>query len=152
MNPTTGGAGCCARAASGQRSDESATLPSPAMNSRRFTDHLVGGGQKRFWDGKAEGFGGFEVESQLDFYGLLDRQIGWFLAFEDAALPGCRRPRSRLRDGGRDRLRGLAADLIGSPRTDTRAPRSDPQASRFPSEPGETERSCSCSHLQRIGG
>ena len=84
MNPTTGGAGCCARAASGQRSDEAAALPSPAMNSRRFTDHLVGGGQKRFWDGKAEGFGGFEVESQLDFYGLLDRQIGWFLALENA--------------------------------------------------------------------
>ena len=54
------------------------------MNSRRFTDHLVGGGQKRFWDGKAERLGGLEVDDEINFRSLLDRQIGWFLAFENA--------------------------------------------------------------------
>ena len=39
MNPTTGSAGYCARAASGQRSDDAAALPSPAMNSRRRIRH-----------------------------------------------------------------------------------------------------------------
>jgi hypothetical protein len=31
-----------------------------------------------------ERLGRFEVEGQLDSCGLLDRQIGWFLAFENA--------------------------------------------------------------------
>src|ERR1700734_1494080 len=47
-------------------------------------DHLVSGGQQRLRDGEAERVGGLEVDDQLDFYGLLDRQIGWFLAFENA--------------------------------------------------------------------
>src|SRR5262249_15510480 len=45
---------------------------------------LVGGGQQRFRNCEAERLGGFEVDGQLDFYSLLDRQIGWFLAFENA--------------------------------------------------------------------
>jgi poly(3-hydroxybutyrate) depolymerase len=45
-------------------------------------DHLVSAGQQRFRDGKAERLGGLDVDGQLDFYGLIDRQIGWFLAFE----------------------------------------------------------------------
>jgi hypothetical protein len=28
---------------------------------------------------------GLEVEGQLEFYGLLDRQVGWFLAFQPAS-------------------------------------------------------------------
>src|SRR6516162_3073639 len=47
-------------------------------------DHLVSGGQQRFWDGEAEGLGGFEVDDEVDFCDLLHRQIGWFLAFENA--------------------------------------------------------------------
>jgi hypothetical protein len=41
-------------------------------------DHLVSGGQQRFRDGEAERFGSLEVDDKLDFYGLHDRQIGWF--------------------------------------------------------------------------
>jgi hypothetical protein len=37
-------------------------------------DHLVSGGEQRFWDGAAEGFGGLEVNHHLDFVRLLDRQ------------------------------------------------------------------------------
>jgi hypothetical protein len=47
-------------------------------------DHLVGGGQQRLRDGKAERLRRFKVEGQLDPCSLLDRQIGWFLAFENA--------------------------------------------------------------------
>ena len=39
-----------------------------------------------------------------------------------------------------DRLRAPAVDLIGSPHTDTRPPRSGPRHSRFPSGSGGTKR------------
>ena len=35
--------------------------------------------------GEAERLGGLEVDDQLDFRGLLDRQIGWLLALENPA-------------------------------------------------------------------
>jgi hypothetical protein len=41
-------------------------------------------GQQRFRDGEAEGFGGLEVDDQFDLCHLLHRQIGWFLAPENA--------------------------------------------------------------------
>src|SRR5271167_1834180 len=47
-------------------------------------DHLVGGRQQSFRDGKAERLGGFEVDDKLNFRSLLDRQIGWLVAFENA--------------------------------------------------------------------
>jgi hypothetical protein len=47
-------------------------------------NYLIGGGQQRLRDSKAERLGGLEVDGQLDFYGLLDRQISRFLAFENA--------------------------------------------------------------------
>jgi hypothetical protein len=43
-----GTASCCPRTTTGH----AAALPSPAMNSRRSLDHLVGRGQQRFRDGK----------------------------------------------------------------------------------------------------
>jgi hypothetical protein len=40
-------------------------------------DHLVGGGEQRFRDGEAESFGGFEVDHQRKFGGLLNWQVAW---------------------------------------------------------------------------
>jgi len=45
---------------------------------------LVSRGQQRFRDGEAESFGGLEVDDEFQLGRLLDRQIGWFLAFENA--------------------------------------------------------------------
>ena len=39
-------------------------------------DHLVSGRQQRFRDGKAEGFGGLEVDGHLKFCRKLHRQLG----------------------------------------------------------------------------
>jgi hypothetical protein len=47
-------------------------------------DHLIGCSQQRFRDGEAEGVGGLEVDDQIEFGRLLDRQVGRFLAFENA--------------------------------------------------------------------
>src|SRR4029077_791670 len=48
-------------------------------------DHLVGAAEQRNRDRDAERLSGLEIEDQLDFRRLLDRQIGRFLALEDAA-------------------------------------------------------------------
>jgi hypothetical protein len=48
-------------------------------------DQLVGGGLQSQRDSQAERLGGLEVDDQLDFGGLLHRQIGRLLALEDAA-------------------------------------------------------------------
>jgi hypothetical protein len=54
-------------------------------NTGSLLSHLVCDGQQRFRDGEAERFGGFEVDDQFEFgWLLLDRQIGRFLAFENA--------------------------------------------------------------------
>ena len=47
-------------------------------------DHLVGAGKQRRWDVDAERLGGLEINHQFEFGRQLDRQIGRFLAFEDA--------------------------------------------------------------------
>jgi hypothetical protein len=47
-------------------------------------DHLVGAHQQPGRKFDPERLRRFEVEGQLDSCSLLDRQIGWFLAFEDA--------------------------------------------------------------------
>src|SRR6516165_124787 len=48
-------------------------------------DHLVGAAEQRQRDCKAEDLGGDQIDDQLDFYRLLDRQVGWLLALEEAA-------------------------------------------------------------------
>src|SRR6516164_1094912 len=45
---------------------------------------LVGGRQQRFRDGEAERPRGLEVDDEFDFCQLLHRQVGWFLAFQNA--------------------------------------------------------------------
>src|SRR5882757_3262980 len=48
-------------------------------------DHLVGGGQQRFRDGKAEGLRRLEVNDELELGWPHDRKVGGFLALKDAA-------------------------------------------------------------------
>ena len=43
------------------------------MNSAASLDHLIGGGQQRFWDGEAERLGGLEIDRELDLRDLLHR-------------------------------------------------------------------------------
>src|SRR5262249_49875329 len=43
-------------------------------------DHLVG----ERWDLEAERFGGLEIDDQLEFRGLCDRQVGGLFTFENA--------------------------------------------------------------------
>ena len=45
-------------------------------------DHLVGAADQRQRNGEAERLGSLQVDDQLDFGGLLDRQVGRLLAFE----------------------------------------------------------------------
>ena len=50
----------------------------------RLLDNLISGGQQRFRDGEAECFGGLEVDDEFGPRGLLDRQVRWFFALQDA--------------------------------------------------------------------
>src|SRR5207344_868441 len=68
--------------------------PMHRSKNQALFDHLVGTAQERDWNGKAECLGGLEVEEQLDFSGLLNRQVGRLIAFEnpagvDACCPEC---------------------------------------------------------------
>jgi hypothetical protein len=48
-------------------------------------DYLVSGGQERFRNGEAERLRRLEVDDEFELTRLHDRQIGWFLAFENAS-------------------------------------------------------------------
>ena len=48
-------------------------------------DHLVGAADQRVWDVEAERLCGLEIDVQLDFRGLLDRQVGRLIALENPA-------------------------------------------------------------------
>src|SRR5215469_13542452 len=46
-------------------------------------NHLVGGVEHRLRYGQVKRFGGFAIDSELGFRGLLERQVGWLLAFQN---------------------------------------------------------------------
>src|SRR5262245_32309135 len=48
-------------------------------------DHFVGAAEQRDWKSDAERMGGLEIDDQLGFCGLLHREVGRLLAFEDAS-------------------------------------------------------------------
>jgi hypothetical protein len=54
-------------------------LPTSHLNN------LVRGGQQRFRDGEAEGFGGLKVDDELELGGLDDRPVAGLGAVEDFA-------------------------------------------------------------------
>src|SRR5262245_43211833 len=47
-------------------------------------DHLVGAGEQGRWDVEAERLGSLHIDGQLDFRGLLNRQISGFFALKNA--------------------------------------------------------------------
>jgi hypothetical protein len=53
-----------------------------AANCSLF-DHLVGSDEQLVWNLEAECFGSLEVDGRLEFYRLLDRQVGGLFAFEN---------------------------------------------------------------------
>src|SRR5580704_958941 len=48
-------------------------------------DHLVGTTKDREWNSKAKGPGRLEIDDKLNLGHLLDRQVGWSLALENAS-------------------------------------------------------------------
>ena len=76
-----------ARPASNDRRASSLPLRLPLVRGvggpHRSLDDLIRPLQERLGDGEAEGLGGLEVEDQLEFRGLLDRECGGLGPFED---------------------------------------------------------------------
>src|SRR5882762_3591640 len=82
----------------------SASQPRSGLSS---LNHLIGSGEQRLRHGKAEHLGGFEVDHQLEFGWLLDRQIGRLGALQDL---------SRVNAGltkGTSKARSIADEAAG---------------------------------------
>ena len=73
-----GRVGCCAPA------KQPHAPPISVMNSRRLFDHLVGAREQRRGHFEAERLGSLEIDDQLDFRGLHDRQVGGLFTLENA--------------------------------------------------------------------
>src|SRR5262245_5512580 len=84
---------------SSRTSPEVREVPSPVVSRcskrvpvARLFDHLVGAGEQRKRECETKRVGSFEVDDQLDFHRLLNRQVSWFGTVEnptcvDADLP-----------------------------------------------------------------
>jgi hypothetical protein len=54
------------------------------MNAAVSFDHLVGEGEQGRRHGDAKRIGGLEVDDELKFCGLLNRQVGWLFPLKNA--------------------------------------------------------------------
>jgi hypothetical protein len=75
--------------------EEPSTASKPdscSATSCQLLDHLVGGSEERWWHGETERSGSLQIDDQLKFGRLLNRQIAGFLALEDAVDVGTRAP------------------------------------------------------------
>src|SRR6516165_3094560 len=52
-------------------------------------DQLIGSHEQLVRHGEAESLGGFEIDHQVEFRRLLDRQVAWLCAFENLVDEGC---------------------------------------------------------------
>src|SRR5215471_17953211 len=72
-------------------------------------DNLVGGGQQRFRNGEAVGFGSTDVDHEVELGRLLHREVGRFSALEN--LRGIEGPNL---PNGRDTIGGVTHQTSGS--------------------------------------
>src|SRR5215472_8724240 len=52
--------------------------PTRCSQTETLFDHLVGAQQERLWDSEAEGFCGGQIDDEVEFGRLLDRNVAWF--------------------------------------------------------------------------
>ena len=55
------------------------------QRSKKLFDHLVGERKQLRWNFESERLGGLEVGDEFEFGGLLDREVGRLLTFENSA-------------------------------------------------------------------
>ncbi len=78
-----------------------AAAPTSAMNWRRLIagppaalfDQRVGALQEGFWNREAYGLRGFEIDRQIEFRGLLDRDVFRLLALQNSLYEPCAMPK-----------------------------------------------------------
>src|SRR5262245_1243377 len=56
-----------------------------APQQKTLFDHLIGGDKQGGRNGEAKRLGGLEIDSQMEFGWLNNRQVAWFFALENPA-------------------------------------------------------------------
>ena len=93
--------------AGGSLADDGWSLKLAALVEHGLFDHPACLQDHRPWDRDAESFGGFQVDDQVKFRGLLDWQFSRLCPFEDLDVISARWPPAQpelgclLRDGGK---------------------------------------------------